>query len=62
MSDPKPCPFCGVALKYNEHRAIASKEHPLMQYYLHERTRCILDWYEVYPEDIPLWNRRENDE
>ena len=60
-NDLKPCPFCGKPLVYKEHRAISIKGHPLLQYYQHERTGCLMDLYEIYEDDVPCWNRRYDD-
>lgn len=54
----RPCPFCGIRLAYREHECRAVHGKPIMKYYLHEKTGCILDGLEVMPEDLPAWNER----
>jgi hypothetical protein len=49
---PKPCPFCGLAPKY---------EKPIRMYKLRHRKDCWIAAVGIYvlPEDIEQWNHRE---
>lgn len=57
MIEPKPCPFCGALLIWQEDTVDLG--YPcLMHYWWHPSTGCFLDHGEIAPDDIPAWNQR----
>lgn len=65
MTEPKPCPFCGERLKYEERvcRALrASGRDVYLKLWTHKKSDCYASLFEVTQEDIESWNRRTNNE
>lgn len=60
MSGKKPerCPFCGCELVYQEHEARPVNGRPLMRYWLHPKTGCFADGFEIMPDEVAAWNER----
>ena len=58
----EPCPFCGTKLVYEEFVARALPGAPLLRYFGHGKTGCLMDCYELSPDDVPAWNRRRSHE
>lgn len=58
MKKPKPCPFCGAQLSYEETVCRALPGDPVMRYFKHPKNGCFCDAFEISPDDIPAWNER----
>lgn len=58
MRKPESCPFCGSELEYQEHVARLADGHPVLRYWTHLKTGCILDGLEVPVDQASEWNRR----
>lgn len=58
-NDLKPCPFCGLTLVHKTMRSPIEPYH--VEYWQHEKSRCILSLFEVEPHEITKWNRRADD-
>lgn len=58
MTKPKPCPFCGLELEWEDHpcRALPGDVH--LRLWKHPKANCYASTFEVTPEDVLLWNRR----
>lgn len=58
MTKPKPCPFCGEELVWEEHECKALLLAATLKYWKHPRSLCFASDFEVYPDEVPAWNRR----
>ncbi len=58
LERPRPCPFCGSLPAHRFHQCRAIPSCPVMEYWVHEKTGCLMDLFELSKEDIPAWNRR----
>ena len=54
----KPCPFCGTELEHKFHACRALPGEPVMEYWAHEKTGCLMDGTELGPDELTGWNRR----
>ena len=58
MTKPKSCPFCGEELVWEEHECKTLLLAATLKYWKHPQSRCFASGFEIYPEDVPEWNRR----
>ncbi len=58
MTKPKPCPFCGEELVWEEYECTVTPRPMTLKYWKHPESLCFGSLFEVYPDDVPAWNRR----
>lgn len=51
------CPFCGAELEKKTIKSLPTGEDVIFCY-IHPMADCVLSWFEVFPKEIHLWNRR----
>lgn len=58
MTKPKPCPFCGEELVWEEYDCTVTPRPMTLKYWKHPQSLCFASGFEVYQDDVPAWNRR----
>ena len=58
MTKPKPCPFCGEELVLDTFDWKQLGYSSTLKYWRHPQAMCFASGFEVYPDDVPAWNRR----
>lgn len=58
MTKPKPCPFCGEELVLDTFDWKQLGYSSTLKYWRHPQSQCFAACFEVYPDDVPAWNRR----